>query len=117
MKWLARFFRIRIVIDHPPRVPVLGAAFQNELELRRAYEETFFNSDAGLRVLQDILSSNGVFSPSFPDGGNTTVAALRDGYKGCALSILHKAGGSDRRLARAVLLNNLSEARETHETE
>lgn len=119
MRWLAQFFHMRITVDNPAHVPLLGtfASFRNEVECRAAYERVFFDSEDGLMVLRDILTSNGVFSPSFPDNADRTAAALRDGYKGCALGIMHKAGASDGRLARAILTNNLSEARENDEAE
>lgn len=114
-KWLAQFFRIRITLERVPAVPVFGQAFNSELARRDAYERVFFGSESGLLVLKDILSENGVFAPSFPQTADPVAAALRDGYKGAALKIMHTAGGSERKLARAILLNDLGEARENDE--
>jgi len=108
MSWLDRI-RFRVPYVKLPAIGLEDGAFRNALERKRAYEEIFFGSVTGARVLADILQANGACAPSFVGTFDPVIAAHNDGAKTCAISILRLAGGDTSRLAKAFAFNDLTE--------
>lgn len=104
--------RLRLPFESVPDIPFLTSAYADGLLRKRAYEEVFYGSEAGARVLADILQSNGVASSSFSGRFDAVAAAHADGMKTAALQIFSLAGGREGRLARAMTLNQMKETRD-----
>jgi hypothetical protein len=104
--------RFRVPYVKLPAIGLEAGAFANGLERQRAYENVFFGSPEGARVLADILQANGACAPSFVTGFDPVAAAHNDGAKTAAISILHLAGGDPARLARAFAFNDLTETQD-----
>lgn len=104
--------RLKVDRERLRQIPFASEIFGDELERRRAYEELFFGSPLGARVLADILRSNGAMAVSFTAHKkfDPIPAAHADGQKHAALSIFQTAGGSQARLARAAIEDDLTEA-------
>jgi len=103
--------RLRVPFETLPDIPFLTSAFADHLATKQAYENLFYGSREGSRVLIDILQRNGVASPSFA-GRDPVAAAYADGMKAAALQIFNMAGGREGRMARALTLNSFKETRD-----